>query len=134
MGFEYKSNRAACEQFIAQLARSNLEKACIHLTNETKKTLTGQRHGRVYRVVGTKHAYYTASAPGEPPAVRTGRLRNSIKYVIVGGGLRLTGWVGTGLDYAPHLECGTRNMAPRPFLMPTYEKERLKLKRILGGG
>jgi HK97 gp10 family phage protein len=134
MGFEYKSNRAACEQFIVQLARSNLEKACVHLTNETKKTLTGQRHGRVYRVVGTKHAYYTASAPGEPPAVRTGRLRNSIKYVIVGGGLRLLGRVGTSLDYAPHLEFGTRNMAPRPFLMPTYEKERLKLKRILGGG
>jgi hypothetical protein len=134
MSFYYKSNRAACERFLEQLARSNLEKACIHLTNETKKTLSGQRHGRVYRVVGTKHAYYTASSPGEPPAVRTGRLRNSIRYAIFGSGLQLLGRVGTSLDYSAHLEYGTRNMAPRPFLMPTYEKERLKLKRILGGG
>lgn len=46
------------------------------LRNASLLVLRGQRSGRKYRVPGTKR-YYTASAPGEPPAVRTGVFRMS---------------------------------------------------------
>ena len=40
------------------------------------QVLRGQGGGRRYRVPGTG-AFYTASAPGQPPAVRTGAYRSS---------------------------------------------------------
>ena len=55
------------------------------LTNEVKKILSGQRSGRIYKVKKTggkskkSGVVYTASAPGEPPAVRFGTLRTSFK-------------------------------------------------------
>lgn len=65
-------------------------KAANELRNAALLVLRGQRSGRRYKVPGTyklqkdkvtgtkkKGRYYTASAPGEPPAVRTGTFRNS---------------------------------------------------------
>ena len=115
-----------------RMQTTRMQMACIHLQNEIKRTLSGPRSGKKYRVPGTKR-YYTASAPGEPPAVRTGRLRNSIKYKLVRGFMRAKGEVGSSLDYAAQLEFGTSKMAPRPYLRPTYEKERQTIKRILAG-
>ena len=51
-------------------------RASNELRNAALLVLRGQRGGRRYRVPGTKR-YYTASAPGEPPAVRTGAFRLS---------------------------------------------------------
>ncbi|HHV79089.1 MAG TPA: hypothetical protein GXX40_05685 [Firmicutes bacterium] len=76
---------------------------------------------------------YRASAPGETPALRTGRLFNSIDYYVIGTGLNLRGIVGSPLEYAPYLEFGTSKMERRPFLRPTYERERENVKDILGG-
>ena len=42
----------------------------------TAIVLSGRRSGRRYHVPGTRQLY-TASAPGEAPAVRTGNFRNS---------------------------------------------------------
>ena len=55
---------------------SRAVRASYELYNASQLVLRGQRHGRRYRVPGTKR-YYTASAPGEPPAVRTGAFRMS---------------------------------------------------------
>lgn len=44
------------------------------IRNAELEVLKGQRSGRVYRKPYSK-ATYTASAPGEPPARRTGNLR-----------------------------------------------------------
>lgn len=64
--------------------------AANELRNSALIILRGQRSGRRYKVPGTYRRqrdktdgemkngrYYTASAPGEPPAVRTGTFRNS---------------------------------------------------------
>lgn len=51
-------------------------RAANELRNSALMVLRGQRGGRRYRVPGTKR-HYTASAPGEPPAVRTGNFRIS---------------------------------------------------------
>lgn len=55
---------------------SRAYRAANELRNSALMVLRGQRGGRRYRVPGTKR-HYTASAPGEPPAVRTGTFRNS---------------------------------------------------------
>lgn len=58
------------------------------------------------------------SAPGEPPAVVTSLLKNSISHRIEEDEEgRPSGVVGTSVEYAWHLEFGTSKMKPRPFLV-----------------
>lgn len=54
--------------------------------------------------------------------VKTGRLRSSIGLDIERGGLEVS--VGTNVNYAPHVELGTKFMEARPFLFPAAEAER----------
>jgi hypothetical protein len=78
----------------------------VYLVTQIKLTLTGQRHGRRYLVSGAKRATYTASAPGEPPAVMFGNLRNSIGHGKVAwvGTLLVQCEVGVGLGQAAGLK------------------------------
>ena len=71
---------------------------------------------------------HTASAAGEPPNTDTGRLIGSIRVQQAG---RATAEVIAGVDYARHLEFGTRHMAARPFMTPAVEQERSKFERGL---
>ena len=113
-------------------------RAANELRNSALLVLRGQRSGRRYKVPGTYRRqrdkvtgkmrngrYYTASAPGEPPAVRTGTFRNSWQphaYFSHAFGTstywsRIESDVRT--DNGQHilgevLEQGTKRMAPRP--------------------
>jgi HK97 gp10 family phage protein len=81
------------------------------LTNKLRYMIrNGPRTGRVYTFRGRKHQ---ASAPGEVPANRTGRLANSVGYEATG---HHTLRFGEEAEYAGYLERGTRKMAPRPHL------------------
>jgi hypothetical protein len=83
------------------------------IVRETRRLIeTGAKTGRVYRFRGRPHQ---ASAPGEAPANRSGRLARS-------GDFKVRNWqemtVGETADYAGFLENGTRGrMAPRPHLI-----------------
>ena len=76
----------------------------------------GPRTGRVYTFRGRKHQ---ASAPGEVPANRTGKLAKSVRYEATA---HHTLKFGEDAEYAGWLENGTHNkgggikMAPRPHL------------------
>jgi len=118
---------------------------------ELKRTLTGARHGRVYKVsrTGRKHV---ASAPGEAPAVLYGGLRNSIGHTEP----RWSGWIvwteiGTGLGvrasdprsdpdaYARRLEFGGGDsrgvyIAPRPYMEPTTRRVEPMIDRLVERG
>jgi len=144
--FKLKSNVDNVLKELGDEAEERVEKATHHLRNEVEKTLSGQRSGKVYKVPDKKNAYYTASAPGEPPASATGRLRTSIGWKIMKGramfGLgavsEIRGRVGTPLPYGAKLETGEYPSGPntkvaRPFLGPTEVRERQAIKRILGG-
>lgn len=61
---------------IRQQVEARSYKAANELRNSAQQILRGQRSGRRYRVPG-KNTYYTASAPGEPPASRSGLFRLS---------------------------------------------------------
>lgn len=99
-----------------QEAASRAIRASNELRNAALYILRGQRSGRVYRKPYTKSATYTASAPGEPPAVRSGALRQS-------WGIRATGdqngnimaGINTEVKYASILQDGSPKMAARPY-------------------
>jgi hypothetical protein len=118
-------------------------------SNELKLTLTGQRHGREYRVSMTGKVHI-ASAPGEPPAVLYGNLRNSVGFSKpVWNGNTLEAEVGIGLgvnatadrtaaSYAALLEFGGMTgrghrsyVAPRPYIEPTAVRTEEPITRLL---
>lgn len=128
-------------------------------SGEIKKTLSGPRHGRTYYVPSqrrkggrrTNPRTYTASAPGEPPAVLTGNLRNSVGFsrptwngntvsIEVGPGLAVIMFgpkMGQAeVSYARILEWGgvTRTGArilPRPYMEPTAIRVEPQIDRML---
>lgn len=121
-------------------AKSRAVRASNALRNAELKVLSGQRSGRVYRVPFTgpgqyvtksgkikrkKPKFYTASAPGEPPAVRTGTFRRSWfvrphatqtpKGTIVHAAIVSQIRLATGRTLADTLEHGAPHLKPRPF-------------------
>ena len=113
-----------CQQITDQIKHEMEGRAFVaanELRNAELQVLRGQRNGRVYTVPGTK-SKYQASAPGEPPAVRTGIFRLSWQpsaHVVFGSYIsRISSdiQVGTKRRYTlgDLLENGTSKMAPRP--------------------
>lgn len=67
--------------------------------------------------------------------VDTGNLRGSITYEVDAGDNAV--YIGTNVDYAPHVELGTSRQKAQPFLRPAAsehgEQYRQLLKKALGG-
>lgn len=114
-------------------AASRGMRAVNAIRNAELEVLSGKRSGRVYRKPHTK-SHYTASAPGEPPARRTGNLRlnwnGTVESSNTGSGLRVTAVLESQERYSTYLENGTRRMAPRPFKQPISEKAMPEIERI----
>ena len=114
-------------------AASRGMRAVNAIRNAELEVLSGKRSGRVYRKPHTK-SHYTASAPGEPPARRTGNLRlnwnGTVESSITGSGLLVTAVLESQERYSTYLENGTRRMAPRPFKQPISEKAMPEIERI----
>ena len=104
-------NLTALEGLAEQRAVKGLQRAALAGEAITKANLSRPGTGRIY---GT----HQASAPGEPPAVDTGRLRNATQAdtQVRRDGDDIVGRVVANVDYAHALEVGTERMAPRPFL------------------
>lgn len=68
--------------------------------------------------------------------VDTGNLRGSIAYEVDAGGNAV--YIGTNVEYAPHVELGTSRQKAQPFLRPAASghgaQYRQVLKKALGGG
>lgn len=111
----------ACAEIVADIRHqmeSRAYRSANELRNASQLVLRGQRHGRIYTVPGTKKKY-TASAPGEPPAVRTGIFRASWQPSSSVEGDKYVSKIES--DYSANgyllgeiLENGTSKMAPRP--------------------
>ena len=84
--------------------------------------LSGEKTGRIYQKYNPTRKHQ-ASAPGESPANDLGKLASSVYWK---RGAGLTASFGASAKYAPYLEFGTRNIAPRPFLYPAG----LKINKI----
>lgn len=117
---------AAIMQIRNQMGR-NLRDATIVLYRAVVKKVSGGGRGKEYRIPGTAGKMYRASAAKDPPAVRTGALKNSIRYFV-----ELTrGVVGTDLEYAEWLERGTSTMEPRPYMEPSAEEAQPEIVAIM---
>lgn len=130
---------AICKQItedIKHQMESRSYRAANELRNASQLVLRGQRSGRRYRVPGTNR-YYTASAPGEPPAVRTGVFRMSWQpsaHVIFGSyisRIESTARTDNGRYLLGELlENGTSKMAPRPHQDRILEKAEPDIVKI----
>ncbi|MCZ6942554.1 HK97 gp10 family phage protein [Bacillus mycoides] len=129
---EFSSNMEQVKTHINSMCVEKVTAASIHLQNQVKKNLTSSRSGKQYKIPHTSRKY-TASKPGEAPAVRTGDLLNSIKYNVKRSQSEVLGAVGSDLQKAIWLEAGTSHIEARPFLLKAFEKERRVLKRMMGG-
>ena len=138
---------------INESIRRQMESRCVRGSNELRNAamlvLRGQGSGRSYKLPGTykrrvrnkatgrlrSGRYYTASAPGSPPAVRTGAFRNSwqpMSYIVYGSyisrvesDLEVNGYILGSL-----LEDGTSKMAPRPHHDRILDKAAPKILKI----
>ncbi len=63
-------------------------------------------------------AFPPPSNPGEPPHLRSGRLRSSISWRLGEDEQGLYADIGTNVLYGYWLEVGTDRLAPRPYLRP----------------
>lgn len=113
-------------------------RASNELRNSSLYVLRGKRSGKIYRVPNTGKTY-KASAPGEPPAVRTGAFRLSwgthvhvekkgVHFRAVAAieskeraGSKLLGEI---------LENGTGKMKPRPYKQAIVDRALPKVKEI----
>lgn len=94
---------------------ADLLRRAIQVEGTAKRITSGPGTGREYTRHGIAH---TASAPGEPFATDTGRLRASITHALEVDALGLVAKVGTDVIYGLYLELGSSRMSARPWLRP----------------
>lgn len=123
-----------------------MKQTVVAVANRVRLLQTGARTGRVYRIgksptkadklAGRSFRGHTASAPGEPPAVWSGRLFRSVFERIQPwfhkGQHVWYGAVGTNVDYAPVLEFGDKKgkLKPRPLWRRAVLETRQQIKEF----
>lgn len=145
--------RALVKEQVADINRKVVSRG-VHAVNAIRsaelRVLKGQRSGKRYRKPYTgsmsaeerkKKKYrppmYTASAPGEPPARRTGNLRmhwdGQVKdKKAASGGAAIVAELESQEEYAYYLENG-KGMAPRPFVERIKEEAMPEIVGIYNG-
>lgn len=129
--------RATVKDQVANVNRQVMSRgvrAVKVLRNAELRVLKGQRSGRAYRVPFS-NATYKASAPGEPPARRTGNLRLHWNGQVRSkgtsrGGVAVSAELESQEPYAGYLENGTSKMAPRPFVDKIKEEAMPEIQKI----
>lgn len=61
--------------------------------------------------------------------VDTGRLRNSITHAVSSSENAV--YVGSNVEYAPHVELGTRHQDAQPFLRPAAQDHASQYRRVI---
>lgn len=137
--FEYKVKKIT--ESISRQMESRGTRATTQLMNAKNLTLRGKGSGRRYRVPNTG-TYYTASAPGEVPASRTGQFRAKWdgKSYTTGAGhskevhseIESNVMTSGKKKYllGEILEEGTSRMAPRPYQEKILEKAKPEIIKI----
>ena len=120
-----KFNRVIDDHFleVKKDAAQSWKEGILDLMEEPKS-------GRKYKRPGKGKGRYTASAPGEAPAIRTGDLYESYEVRASRKSNRVM--IGTPLKYGFFLERGTRKFKPRPHIKPAFTARRDEIADKLG--
>src|ERR1041385_5582267 len=115
-----------------------MERALMFVEGEVIRSISiGQA---VKRSKGGRLRGLNPSAPGEPPHVLYGRLRQSIRHALSVTAEGITGRVGSNVIYARRLELGfvgtdakgrNYNQAPRPYLRPAILNNRARIFELI---
>lgn len=105
-----------------------MHKTAISIVNSAKELMREPKSGRP---PSGKAMKTRASAPGEAPAVQTGKLRSSLATERV---KEKHYRVGTNLKYGKYLERGTKTIKARPFLRPALDNNRDTFEKFARGG
>lgn len=103
-----------------------LSAAAIVFESQAKVVLSEPGRGRLYVKTEPQRRVHRASAPGQPPAVDTGKLRQSVSHRPAGA---RAVEVGTPLQYGEDLEFGTSKVKPRPWLSVAIVQGRHEAQR-----
>lgn len=63
--------------------------------------------------------------------VDTGALKQSITLEVEGNGTNAIAEIGSGLEYAPHLEYGTTSQAAQPYLRPALRDAEIQVSKVV---
>lgn len=116
-GFSTTFDLGAFEKSTERAAIVAMTKTALFGEALVKAKLSEPGRGKEYS--RGKTAKHIASAPGQPPAPDTGRMRAATTHEVIVSGLRVIARVTVNVDYALGLELGTERIAPRPFIRPT---------------
>lgn len=99
-----------------------VKKHSLRIAADIRASFKEPKHGRIYYYQGRR---IQASAPGEPPAIRSGQLYQNVYPVFSPSGLQaMINPRAKGVFYAAWLEEGTSRMAPRPYITPAFDRRR----------
>lgn len=106
-----------------------VERACLMIEVTAKRGMTDTE---VDSSVSYAHGHHP-SVPGAYPAVDIGTLRMSVTHSVEAEGTRAVGRVGSTITDPPYgffLEMGTSRMSARPWLLPSIDKNRDKIREM----
>ena len=106
-----------------------IQQATTLVEGEAKASIMKGGSGITYQKYNPRRQH-TASAAGEPPASDTGFLVGSISSSVRSQGSTVIGQIVASAPYAKHLEFGTSNIEPRPYMQPALERNRPFIKRM----
>ena len=120
--------------------KERMTDACVavrlNAINSMKEPKTGRVYdtyfyigakGKLYKI-GKRWKPHQASAPGEPPAIDSGELAQSINFQVKDNGA--VGEVGSDKKHGLYMEYGTSKIKPRPWLKPAFENSKDKITEI----
>ena len=116
--------------YAEEVTKKLIAKATFLVEGTVKQGLQGgpATGGSVTRYHDGARVTHQVSAAGEYPATDTGFLVSNISSKV--SLVELEGVVTSSAPYSSHLEYGTTNMQARPFMFPSLEQNKPKIRRM----
>ncbi len=118
---------AVAESYIKRGAVLRVTRAMALIQKHIIRNMETAKHGRTYIIPGTGRSY-TASAPGEYPAVRTGDLIKGLATFVTVEGGKVKGSIGSSAPYSKIVE------QMRPWLSRSFLETKSSVTTLMRTG
>lgn len=138
MGVTYIDKSPEYFKKVEAAAELGLDAATQYLAAKMTTSMPGAGAARIERGTGVAPKFIPSN-PGQPPGVRSvgirGRQTQLLRTRMFNGKVGVLRWAaGTDVDYAKHLEFGTRDMPARPFMRPALNNNHKGIAREFNKG